>query len=140
MIHGGAGTILKSQMTPEREKAYHSALNRALQIGNDILEKGGTALNAVEAAVRSMEDDPLFNAGKGAVFTHEGRNELDAAIMDGKTLQAGSVAGVRTIKNPITAARAVMEKSPHVMMSGTGADDFAKEQGLEVVDPSYFFT
>ena len=140
VIHGGAGTILKSQMTPEREKAYHSALNRALQIGNDILEKGGTALNAVEAAVKSMEDDPLFNAGKGAVFTHEGRNELDAAIMDGKTLQAGSVAGVRTIKNPITAARAVMEKSPHVMMSGTGADDFAKEQGLEVVDPSYFFT
>jgi L-asparaginase / beta-aspartyl-peptidase len=140
VIHGGAGTILKSQMTPEKEKAYTEALNRTLQIGNDILKKGGTALDAVEACVRNMENDPLFNAGKGAVFTNEGRNELDAAIMNGKTMAAGSVAGVTTIKNPISAARAVMEKSPHVMMVGPGAEKFAKQQGLEIVDPSYFFT
>lgn len=140
VIHGGAGTILKSQMTPEKEKAYMDALNKALQTGNDILQKGGTALDAVEATVRSMEDDPLFNAGKGAVFTNEGKNELDAAIMNGQTLQAGSVAGVTTIRNPITAARAVMEKSPHVMMTGKGAEKFAQQAGLEIVDPSYFFT
>lgn len=140
VIHGGAGTILKSQMTPENEKAYTDALNKALQIGNDILKQGGTALDAVEAVVRSMEDDPLFNAGKGAVFTNEGRNELDAAIMNGQTLAAGSVAGVTTIRNPITAARAVMEKSPHVMMTGAGAEKFAQQQGLEIVDPSYFYT
>ncbi len=140
VIHGGAGTILKSQMTPEREKAYNDGLNLALQTGHDILKNGGTALDAVEATVRSMEDNPLFNAGKGAVFTNEGKNELDAAIMDGKTLAAGSVAGVSTIKNPITAARAVMEKSPHVMMTGAGAEKFAKQQGIEIVDPSYFYT
>jgi beta-aspartyl-peptidase (threonine type) len=140
VIHGGAGTILKSQMTPEKEKLYNDALNKALGIGYDILKKGGEALDAVEAAVRYMEDNPLFNAGKGAVFTNEGKNELDAAIMDGKTLAAGSVAGVTTIKNPVTAARAVMEKSPHVMMTGPGAEKFAKQQGLEIVDPSYFYT
>jgi L-asparaginase / beta-aspartyl-peptidase len=140
VIHGGAGTILKSQMTPEKEKAYMDALNKALQTGNEILQKGGTALDAVEATVRSMEDDPLFNAGKGAVFTNEGKNELDAAIMNGQTLQAGSVAGVTTIRNPITAARAVMEKSPHVMMTGKGAEKFAQQAGLEIVDPSYFYT
>lgn len=140
VIHGGAGTILKSQMTSEREKAYQLALEKALQTGNDILKKGGTALDAVEACVRSMEDDPLFNAGKGAVFTNEGKNELDAAIMNGKTLEAGSVAGVTTIRNPITAARAVMEKSHHVMMTGAGAEKFARQQGLEIVDPSYFYT
>ncbi len=140
VIHGGAGTILKSQMTPENEKAYTDALNKALQIGNDILKQGGTALDAVEAVVRSMEDDPLFNAGKGAVFTNEGRNELDAAIMNGQTLAAGSIAGVTTIRNPITAARAVMEKSPHVMMTGAGAEKFAQQQGLEIVAPSYFYT
>jgi len=140
VIHGGAGTILKSQMTPEKEKAYTDALSKALQIGNDILKQGGTALDAVEAVVRSMEDDPLFNAGKGAVFTSEGKNELDAAIMNGQTLAAGSVAGVTTIRNPITAARAVMEKSPHVMMTGAGAEKFAQQQGLEIVDPSYFYT
>lgn len=140
VIHGGAGTILKSQMTPGKEKAYRAALDKALQTGYAILEKGGTALDAVEATVRVMEDDPLFNAGKGAVFTAEGKNELDAAIMNGKTLAAGSVAGVMTIRNPITAARAVMEKSPHVMLTGRGAEAFAKEQGLEIVDPSYFFT
>jgi beta-aspartyl-peptidase (threonine type) len=140
VIHGGAGTILKSQMTPEKEKAYRASLDKALQTGYAILEKGGTALDAVEATVRIMEDDPLFNAGKGAVFTAEGKNELDAAIMNGKTLAAGSIAGVTTIRNPITAARAVMEKSPHVMLAGRGAEAFAKEQGLDIVDPSYFFT
>jgi beta-aspartyl-peptidase (threonine type) len=140
VIHGGAGTILKSQMTPEKEKAYNDALNQALDKSYVILKNGGTALDAVEASVRSMEDDPLFNAGKGAVFTNEGKNELDASIMNGKTLAAGSVAGVTTIKNPISAAKAVMEKSPHVMMAGAGAEKFAKQQGLEIVDPSYFYT
>jgi len=140
VIHGGAGTILKSQMTQAKEKAFQAALDTALQNGSAILKAGGTALDAVEASVRYMEDNPLFNAGKGAVFTNEGKNELDAAIMDGKTLMAGSVAGVTTIKNPISAARAVMEKSPHVMMAGKGAEKFAEQQGLEIVDPSYFFT
>lgn len=140
VIHGGAGTILKSQMSPEKEKAYTAALTEALEKGSAILNKGGSALNAVEASVRILEDHPLFNAGKGAVFTNEGQNELDASIMNGKTLEAGAVAGVTTIKNPISAARAVMEKSPHVMMVGKGAEQFAKEQGLEIVDPSYFHT
>ncbi|HEX6181899.1 MAG TPA: isoaspartyl peptidase/L-asparaginase, partial [Chitinophagaceae bacterium] len=140
VIHGGAGTILKSQMSPEREKAYQSALSEALQKGYDILKKGGTALDATEAVVRYLEDNPLFNAGKGAVFTNEGRNELDAAIMDGQTLKAGSVAGLTIVKNPITLARAVMEKSPHVMMIGGGAEKFAKEQKLDIVDPKYFYT
>lgn len=139
VIHGGAGTILKSQMTPEKEKAYTDALNAALEKGYAILKNGGTALDAVEASIRFMENSPLFNAGKGAVFTNEGKNELDAAIMDGKTLSAGSVAGVTVVKNPVTAARAVMEKSPHVMMAGKGAEQFAKEQGVEIVDPSYFY-
>ncbi|WP_026896946.1 isoaspartyl peptidase/L-asparaginase family protein [Daejeonella oryzae] len=140
VIHGGAGTILKSQMTPEREKAYKETLTQALQTGYDKLKKGESSLNAIEATVRIMEDSPLFNAGKGAVFTNEGKNELDAAIMDGKTLMAGSVAGVTTIKNPITAARAVMEKSEHVMMVGSGAEKFARESGVEIVDPKYFWT
>lgn len=140
VIHGGAGTILKSQMTPEKEKAYNAALEEALAKGEAILNKGGSALDAVEAAVRSMEDNPLFNAGKGAVFTNAGKNELDAAIMDGRNLAAGSVAGVTVVKNPITAARAVMEKSPHVMMAGPGAELFATSQGLDIVDPSYFYT
>ena len=140
VIHGGAGTILKKHMTSEKEKAYQDALQQALQAGYDILSKGGTALDAVEAAVRVMEDSPLFNAGKGAVFTHEGINELDAAIMNGKTLAAGAIASVTTIKNPITAARAVMEKSEHVMMIGTGAERFAREKGLEIVEPQYFHT
>lgn len=140
VIHGGAGTILKSQMTPEKEKAYQQSLNDALQKGYDVLSKGGTALDAVEATIEVMEDNPLFNAGKGAVFTHEGKNEMDAAIMDGKTLKAGAVAGVTNIKNPITAARAVMDKSGHVMMAGKGAEQFAAQQGCTVVGPSYFFT
>jgi beta-aspartyl-peptidase (threonine type) len=140
VIHGGAGTLNKSQFTPALEAKYKSGLDSALVVGNAILEKGGTALDAVEATVKVLENNPLFNAGKGAVFTNEGVNELDAAIMDGKTLAAGSIAGVRTIKNPITAARAVMEKSEHVLLSGRGAEAFAAAQGIEMVDPSYFYT
>ena len=140
VIHGGAGTLNKSQFTQALEAKYKSGLDSALQVGNAILEKGGTALDAVEATVKVLENNPLFNAGKGAVFTNEGVNELDAAIMDGKTLAAGSIAGVRTIKNPITAARAVMEKSEHVLLSGRGAEAFAAAQGIEMVDPSYFYT
>jgi beta-aspartyl-peptidase (threonine type) len=139
VIHGGAGTILKSQMNPEKERAYQQGLNDALQKGYDILSTGGTALDAVEATIKVLEDNPLFNAGKGSVFTHEGRNEMDAAMMDGKTLKAGAVAGVTDIKNPITAARAVMDKSGHVMMAGMGAEQFAAQQGCSIVDPSYFF-
>lgn len=139
-VHGGAGTILKSQMTPEKEAAYTAGLTQALQKGYDTLQKGGSSLDAVEAAVRVLEDNPLFNAGKGAVFTNEGKNELDAAMMNGKTLAAGSVAGVTTIRNPVSAARAVMEKSKHVMMAGKGAEAFAKAIGLQIVDPSYFYT
>ncbi len=140
VIHGGAGTILKSQMSDAQEKAYKESLEKALQKGEDILKKGGSALDAVEAAVKEMEDNPLFNAGKGAVFTNEGKNELDASIMNGENLAAGAVAGVTVIRNPISAARAVMEKSPHVMMMGSGAEKFAKEQGLTLVDPAYFYT
>jgi len=140
VIHGGAGTILKSNMTPEKEKLYKQGLQNALDAGNDILKKGGSALDAVEATIKILEDDSLFNAGKGAVFTNEGKNELDASIMDGKTLKAGAVAGVTNIKNPITAARAVMDKSEHVMMAGKGAEEFAAMNGCETVNPSYFFT
>ena len=139
-IHGGAGTILKKNMTSEKERAYIAALQLALKAGHDFLLKGGSALDAVEAVVIELENHPLFNAGKGAVFTHEGLNELDAAIMDGTDLSAGAVAGLTTVKNPISVARAVMEKSQHVMMIGRGAEIFAHEQGLEIVDPSYFFT
>jgi beta-aspartyl-peptidase (threonine type) len=140
VIHGGAGTIRKAQMSPEKEVEYLKALNDALDIGETILQSGGTALDAVEAVVVFLEDIPLFNAGKGAVFTHEGRNELDAAFMDGATLGAGAVAGVTIVKNPIRLARAVMEQSPHVMMAGRGAEEFAIAQGLETVPPDYFFT
>lgn len=140
VIHGGAGTITRDNMTPEKEKAYTEKLSEALKTGFAVLEKGGSSLDAVEAAVRVMENSPLFNAGKGAVFTNEGKNELDAAIMDGKTLQAGAIASVTTIKNPVSAARAVMEQSEHVMLIGAGAEKFAKEKGLEIVDPSYFRT
>ena len=140
VIHGGAGTILKKNMTPEKEAAYIAVLTQALQAGYMKIKEGKTSLDAVEATIHVLENDPHFNAGKGAVFTHEGRNELDAAIMDGKTLMAGAVAGVTTVKNPISAARAVMEKSEHVMMVGAGADQFAKDAGLEIVDPKYFWT
>ena len=138
-IHGGAGTILRSSLTEEKEKLYTGALRDALNTGYSILEKGGSALDAVETAVKKLEDCPLFNAGKGAVFSHEGRNELDAAIMDGSTLKAGAVAQVRTIKNPVTAARRVMEKGDFVFLSGQGADEFAAKSGCEIVDTSYFF-
>jgi len=140
VIHGGAGTILKKNMTPQKEAEYVAALTKALQAGYDAIKAGKTSLDAVEATIHVLEDDPHFNAGKGAVFTHDGRNELDASIMDGKTLMAGAVAGVTTVKNPISAARAVMEKSEHVMMVGEGADKFAKEAGLEIVNPKYFWT
>lgn len=140
VIHGGAGTIEKQFMTPEKEKAYIETLTEALQKGYDQLQADKSSLDAVQAAINVMEDSPLFNAGKGAVFTHDGKNELDASIMDGKTLSAGAVASVSTIKNPINAARAVMEKSEHVMMVGQGAEEFAASQGCDTVPPSYFFT
>ncbi len=140
VMHGGAGTILKENMTPETERQYRAKLTEALMAGYDILKKHGTSLDAVEATIRILEDSPLFNAGKGAVFTHEGTNELDAAIMDGKTKKAGAVAGVRHIKNPISLARLVMEKSPHVMLVGAGAEAFAKENGIPLVPAKYFYT
>jgi beta-aspartyl-peptidase (threonine type) len=140
VMHGGAGTITRASLTPELETQYRDAMKLALQTGNAVLAKGGTSLDAVEAAIRVLEDSPLFNAGKGAVFTHEGKNELDASIMDGKTRKAGAVAGVTIIRNPISAARAVMDKSKHVMMAGRGAELFATKMGLEIVDPSYFWT
>ena len=140
VIHGGAGTILKKNMTPEREQAYKEILQESLLIGYAILKDGGSSIDAVEAAVKVMEDSPIFNAGKGAVFTHDGKNEMDASIMDGKTLNAGAVSSVTCIKNPIQLARTVMEKSPHVMLTGDGAEQFAKENGFEFVDSSYFHT
>jgi beta-aspartyl-peptidase (threonine type) len=138
VIHGGAGAIQKKFMTPEKEAAYETRLQAALDAGEEILKNGGTATDAVEAAINVMEDSPLFNAGKGAVFTNAETNEMDASFMDGNTMEAGAVAGVTTVKNPISAARAVLEKSNHVLLSGEGADEFAKKEGLEIVDPSYF--
>jgi beta-aspartyl-peptidase (threonine type) len=140
VIHGGAGVITRDKMTPEMDKEYRAALVTALETGKKILKDGGTALDAVEMTVRVMEDDPHFNAGKGAVFTHDGKNELDAAIMDGSNLAAGAVTCVTDIKNPVSAARRVMTNSPHVLLSGDGASQFAKEQGLEIVPPEYFRT
>ena len=140
VIHGGAGTITKESMTPEKEKAYREKLSEALKAGYAEIQKGKTSVEAVQSAIVVMEDSPLFNAGKGAVFTHEGKNEMDASIMYGKDKSAGAVAGVRTIKNPIKAAIAVMQKSEHVMLSGEGAEEFAKEQKLEIVNPKYFWT
>lgn len=139
-IHGGAGALRRAAMTPEKEAAYRAALDSALTLGEQILQRGGSALDAVEAAVVYLEDCPLFNAGRGAVFTHDGRNELDASIMDGATQLAGAVGGVTTIKNPVRLARAVMEKSGHVFLIGRGAEQFALDQGLDTVPPSYFFT
>jgi L-asparaginase / beta-aspartyl-peptidase len=139
-IHGGAGTIERSNMTPEREREYRAGLERALTAGYEILKRGGSSLDATETAVRVLEDDPHFNAGKGSVFTSAGTNEMDAAIMDGKTLAAGAVASLKHIKNPISLARLVMEKSGHVMMDSEGAEAFAKESGIELVDQKYFFT
>ena len=139
-VHGGAGTILREKMTPETEAAYRAELEAALRSGHRVIQAGGSALEAVEAALLPLENSPLFNAGKGAVLTHGGRCELDASIMDGATGRAGAVAGVTTVRNPILAARAVMEHSPHVMLSGRGADLFSEEQGLEVVGNDYFQT
>lgn len=138
VIHGGSGRLYREPMPSEKEDAYKSKLTEAVQAGYTILKKGCTAVEAVEASIKILEDSPLFNAGKGAVFSSEEINELDAAIMDGKTMKAGAVAGSRIIKNPIAAARAVMENSAHVMLSGAGADAFAAAAGLHLVDPSYF--
>lgn len=140
VLHGGAGSMNFDNLPEPEQKKYMHALDSSLQIGLDLLKSGASSLDAVEAVIRSMEDNPLFNAGKGAVFTHEGKNELDASIMTGWDLNAGAVAGVTDIRNPISAARAVMEKSKHVMLSGNGASVFAGEMGLEKVEPSYFFT
>ncbi|MEM6684400.1 MAG: isoaspartyl peptidase/L-asparaginase [Bacteroidota bacterium] len=140
VIHGGAGTILKKNMTPEREAQYKAALEKAAKKGYEILQKGGSSLDAVEQTIHILENSPLFNAGKGAVFANNGKNELDASIMEGKTLNAGAVAGVTNLKNPISAARKVMENSDHVLLARKGAEEFAVAQGLEVVDTSYFYT
>lgn len=140
VIHGGAGTILKKNMTPEKEANYRSVLEEAIQVGYEILKAGGSSQEAVEKTIHIMEDSPLFNAGKGAVLNANASIELDASFMDGKSLDAGAVSGVRTVKHPISAAIKVMEASPHVMLSGSGADAFAGEQGLEIVTPEYFYT
>ncbi len=140
VVHGGAGVIERADLKPEQEAAYRAAMTKVTQAGGEVLEKGGSALDAIEAAIGLLEDDPLFNSGRGAVFTAEGRNELDASIMDGATLKAGAVAGVTRTRHPISLARAVMEKSPHVMLMGSGADTFSKEAGLEQAEPAYFFT
>src|SRR5437660_11253463 len=139
-IHGGAGTIERSKMTPEKEREYRAVLERALTAGYEILKRGGSSLDATEGAVRALEDDPHFNAGRGSVFTSAGTNEMDAAIMDGKTLAAGAVASLKHVKSPISRARLVMEKSGHVMMDGEGAEMFAQENGVDLVGQKYFFT
>jgi len=139
-IHGGAGTIERSKMTSEKEREYRAGLESALTAGYEILKRGGSSLDAAEAAVRVLEDDPHFNAGRGSVFTSAGTNEMDASIMDGKTLKAGAIGSVQHIKNPIRLARLVMEKSPHVMLDCAGAEEFAKANGMELVDQKYFFT
>ena len=139
-IHGGAGTILRSAMTSELEAEYRGGLETALKAGFEVLSKGGAALDCVEATVSSLEDFHLFNAGRGSVFTHEGKNEMDASIMDGRTRRAGAVASVRNIKNPIRLARLVMERTEHVFLAGAGANQFALEMGVEMADDDYFFT
>lgn len=140
VIHGGAGAIKKEFMTPEKEEAYRSKLQEALNAGYGILENGGTSLDAVQKTITILEDSPLFNAGKGAVFNSLGKNELDASIMDGKTLNCGAVTGVTTIKNPINAARLVMDSTRHVMLSGKGAEEFAKQYNVEFAPNTYFHT
>ncbi|MDZ7684461.1 MAG: isoaspartyl peptidase/L-asparaginase [Gammaproteobacteria bacterium] len=140
VIHGGAGTILRENLTAEIEAAYREKLSEAVRAGHDVLEAGGSSREAVIAAIRVMEDSPLFNAGKGAVFTHEEKVELDASIMEGRTLNAGAITGVTRARNPIRLANAVLEHSPHVMLMGEGAEAFAAEQGIELVDNDYFYT
>jgi beta-aspartyl-peptidase (threonine type) len=139
-IHGGAGTISKGLLTPELEQAYLSGLKKALQAGHLVLQKGGSSLDAVTAAVVELEDFPLFNAGKGAVFNHVGGHEMDAAVMEGKQLMAGTVCGVSNVRNPVLLAKGVMEKSAHVMMAGEGAETFAKSIGIKFEDDAYFYT
>jgi beta-aspartyl-peptidase (threonine type) len=140
VVHGGAGTIRRESMSPEDEAAYRATLDTAIRAGYVILAANGRSLDAVEAVVNVLEDSPLFNAGRGAVFTHEGRNEMDAAIMSSRTFSAGAVAGVRHVKNPIDLARAVMEHSPHVMLAGDGAEEFARTRGFEMMPEDYFRT
>jgi beta-aspartyl-peptidase (threonine type) len=140
VVHGGAGVIERKSMPPETEAAYRVAMKTAIETGAAVLDKGGTSLDAIQATIEYLEDNPLFNAGKGAVFTADGRNELDSAIMDGATLKAGAVAQIMHTRHPIAAARAVMEQSPAVMLAGPDADKFAASKGLEQVDNSYFFT
>jgi beta-aspartyl-peptidase (threonine type) len=139
-IHGGAGVITRGSMSPDEEVAYRADLARALDAGYEVLSSGGTSLDAVATSVRILEDSPLFNAGRGAVFSHDGINELDASIMDGRTLRAGAVTGVRHVRNPVDLARLVMERSQHVLLSGEGAEEFALEQGVELVPRTYFHT
>ncbi|MEE9347502.1 MAG: isoaspartyl peptidase/L-asparaginase [Robiginitomaculum sp.] len=140
VIHGGAGTILRKNITAEKDAAYRAKLAESLRAGQSVLESGGSALDAVEATIHIMENSPLFNAGKGSVFTHEGRNEMDASIMDGRNIDAGAVAGVRHIKNPISLAREVMENSNHVMLAGDGAEEFAQSRNIALMDAAYFQT
>ena len=135
VVHGGAGIITRADLSPAQEAAYRDAMATAAEAGAAVLRGGGAALDAVEASVRVLEDDPLFNAGRGAVFTAEGRIELDAAVMDGRTLKAGAVAGATVPRHPVSLARAVMERSPHVMLTGAGADAFARAEGLEIAPP-----
>lgn len=140
VVHGGAGVIERQHLTAEQERAYREAMRKVTDSGAKLLASGRPALDVIEATIGMMEDDPLFNAGRGAVFTAQGRNELDAAIMDGKTLKAGSVTGVTRTRHPISLARRVMDNSPHVMLMGAGADLFSAQQGLEQVEPGWFYT
>jgi beta-aspartyl-peptidase (threonine type) len=140
VIHGGAGIILREKMTAELESQFRQGLAESLSAGHEILNAGGTALDAVQKAVTIMEDNPLFNAGRGAVFTYEGRHSMDAALMDGRTLAVGAVSGVRHIKNPIALARLVMERLPHILLAGDGAEEFAKSNGIELMPDDYFYT
>jgi beta-aspartyl-peptidase (threonine type) len=139
-IHGGAGNLKKLKLAPEQEAEYNAVMKQALETGYALLKQGKSSTEAVVAVISILEDCPLFNAGKGAVFNHDGINELDAAIMDGKTLDCGAIAGVRKIKNPIQLAKLVMDSSKYVLLAGAGAEDFAKDNGVDFVDPSYFFT
>ncbi|MCF6197399.1 MAG: isoaspartyl peptidase/L-asparaginase, partial [Emcibacter sp.] len=140
VIHGGAGTILKKNMTPQKERSIRAKMAEALRMGQAVLDRGGMATEAVVVTLKVLEDSPLFNAGRGAVFTHEGRNEMDASLMDGRDLNAGAVAGVTHVKNPITLAREVMVHSKHVMLAGSGAEEFARTRTIEMVDAGYFRT
>ena len=140
VIHGGAGNVTPERIGPEKEKEYRAKLQEALDLGIDLLKKDSSAVAVVEAVIHVLENSPLFNAGKGAVFNSQGQNEMDASIMEGKTLNAGAVASVSRIKNPISAARLVLDKSPHVLLVREGAIQFAKENGMEMVDSNYFFT